>query len=215
MKPDSSWYWRKLCHLRGKFSPAEVKNVGVTGIFKASKLYNNTLSQHPVGYHQAVWCRLFIPKHRFLLWQVVNSQLLTRDNILSFCIPLETLLCPVCGFYNESHTHLIFECYIPKKVIELIFAWMGFRAWPIEFTGWTVWLASRRPGVISSITNMILDAVIYYLRRNRNIYLFNGFTWTTDYLAIDIMNIIQYRLFIVKNRKLTLQEQRFIGKITM
>ncbi|XP_062104228.1 uncharacterized protein LOC133815399 [Humulus lupulus] len=168
LKPDCSWYWRKLCHMRGKFCLAEVNIAGITGRFKASKLYNNTLRQQLVGYHQAVWCKLSIPKHRFLLWQVVNSQLLTRDNMLRFCITIDCLLCHVCGSHNESHTQLFFECCLSKNIIDLIFAWMGFRAWPGEFTGWTVWIASRRSGIISSITNMILAAVIYYIWRNRN-----------------------------------------------
>ncbi|XP_062118784.1 uncharacterized protein LOC133832460 [Humulus lupulus] len=155
LKPDCNWNRRKLCHMRGKFSLAEVNVACITGRFMASKLYNSTLRQQPVGYHQVVWCKLSIPKHRFLLWQVVNSQLLTRDNMLRFCITIDCLLCPVCGSHNESHTHLFFECCLSKKIIDLIFAWMGFRAWPGEFISWTVWIASRRPGIISSITDMI------------------------------------------------------------
>uniref|UniRef100_A0A803QI20 Uncharacterized protein n=1 Tax=Cannabis sativa TaxID=3483 RepID=A0A803QI20_CANSA len=34
-----------------------------------------------VPYHKAVWSSLNLPKHHFVLWQVVNSQLLTRDNM--------------------------------------------------------------------------------------------------------------------------------------
>ncbi|XP_062108509.1 uncharacterized protein LOC133819318 [Humulus lupulus] len=45
MKPDSSWYWRKLCHLRSKFSKIEILAAGVSGRFKPSKLYNSTLNQ--------------------------------------------------------------------------------------------------------------------------------------------------------------------------
>ncbi|XP_062075893.1 uncharacterized protein LOC133780025 [Humulus lupulus] len=127
LKPDCSWYWRKLCHMRGKFSLAEVLAAGVTGRLKASKLYNSSLIQQLVGYHQAVWCKLVIPKHRFLLWQVVNSHLLTGDNML------------------------------------------------------------------------------------RSI--FDGYSLAADCIARDVINIVQYRFFIVKNRKISLQEQHFIGKL--
>ncbi|XP_062118697.1 uncharacterized protein LOC133832356 [Humulus lupulus] len=63
LKPDSSWYWRKLCHLRSKFSKTEILAAGVSGRFKPSKLYNSTLNQQLVGYHHAVWCKLTLPKH--------------------------------------------------------------------------------------------------------------------------------------------------------
>ncbi|XP_062085350.1 uncharacterized protein LOC133791436 [Humulus lupulus] len=163
---DTSWYWRKLCNLRGKFIHDEVKATGASGKFQTSKLYNSTLCQQQVAYHHAVWCRLSIPKHRF-------------------CVPLESLLCPACGVSIESHSHLFFECYLSNKVTDIIFAWMGFKAWPKEFTGWTVWLASSRPGIFFSITNMILAAVIYNIWRNQNRCIYDGVTWTADCLGTD------------------------------
>ncbi|XP_062112749.1 uncharacterized protein LOC133823912 [Humulus lupulus] len=53
LNSDLSWYWRKLCHLRGKFSQTEVRAAGLTGKFRASKLYNSSVCQHQVDYHQA------------------------------------------------------------------------------------------------------------------------------------------------------------------
>ncbi|XP_062103537.1 uncharacterized protein LOC133814614 [Humulus lupulus] len=175
LKSDSSWYWRKLCHLREKFSQTEVRTAGLTREFRASKLYNISLCQQHVDYHQVVWCKMTLPKHRFLLWQVVNSHLLTRDLMIRFCIPFDSLLCPVCGLYNESHAHLFFECYLSQKVTDLVFSWLGFRAWPLEFNGWTNWLASRRTGIIPSITYMTLAAVVYNIWRNRNRCIFLWF----------------------------------------
>ncbi|XP_062086128.1 uncharacterized protein LOC133792235 [Humulus lupulus] len=79
LKSDSSWYWRKIGHLRGKFSQFEVSAAGLTRTFRASKLYSNSLCQQQVDYQQVVWCKMSLLKHRFLLWQVVNAHLLTRD----------------------------------------------------------------------------------------------------------------------------------------
>ncbi|XP_062103607.1 uncharacterized protein LOC133814693 [Humulus lupulus] len=162
--------------MRGKFSCDEIKATGTSGKFQTSKLYNSTLCQQQVGYHQVVWCRLSIPKHRFLLWQAVNSQLLTRDNMLRFCVPIESLMCPICGSFAESHSHLFFDCYLSKQVMELIFDWMAFKAWPTEFAGWKVWLTSRKPGILFSITNMILAAAVYDIWRNRNRCIFDRFS---------------------------------------
>ncbi|XP_062114155.1 uncharacterized protein LOC133825193 [Humulus lupulus] len=213
LKPDSCWYWRKLCHLRGKFSQTEILAAGVPGRFKPSKLYNSTLNQQLVGYHQEVWCKLTLPKHQFLLWQVVNAHLLTRDNLIRFNLQVNNLLCPVCGGHNESHTHLFFECFLSKMILNLIFAWIGFKAWPSDFNSWVVWLPSGRHGIISSILNLVVAAVIYSIWRNRNRCIFYGYSLIADSIAKDVINIVKYRLYIVKNRKISLQDQLFIRKL--
>ncbi|XP_062094015.1 uncharacterized protein LOC133800051 [Humulus lupulus] len=166
LPPDTSWYWRKLCNLRGHFSCDEVKVAGSSGKIHPSKLYNSSLCQQQVDYHRAVWCRMSIPKHRFLLWQTVNSQLLTCDNLLRLCLALDSLLCPVCGISAENHAHLFFDCYLSKQILVIIFGWLGFQAWPSEFTSWLVWLSSRNPGIIFAIINSVLAAVVYSIWRN-------------------------------------------------
>ncbi|XP_062104168.1 uncharacterized protein LOC133815329 [Humulus lupulus] len=163
LKPDSSWYWRKLCHLRSKFSKREVLAAGYSGKFKPSKLYNSTLNQQLVEYKQAVWCKTILPKHRFLLWQVVNAHLLIRDNLSRFNLQLNSFSCPVCEDHLESHTHLFFECCLSKMTINFIFAWLGFQAWSSNYNEWMVWLNSGRSGIMESILNMVLAAVIYSL----------------------------------------------------
>ncbi|XP_062103860.1 uncharacterized protein LOC133814975 [Humulus lupulus] len=180
LKPDSSWYWRKLCHLRSKFNKIELLAAGISGKFKPSKLYNSTLKQQLVGYKHAVWCKLTLPKHRFLLWQVINAHLLTRDNLSRINFQLNNLLCPVCEDQNESHTHLFFECCPSKMTLNLIFAWIGFKAWPSNFNGCVFWLNSRQIGITDSILNLVLAAMIYSIWRNKNRCVFYGYSLTTS-----------------------------------
>ncbi|XP_062114171.1 uncharacterized protein LOC133825211 [Humulus lupulus] len=65
---DSSWYWKKLCKLREVYTFREIFATGYTGKFHSALLHNSSLCQQQVGYHRAVWCRLSVPKHRFVLW---------------------------------------------------------------------------------------------------------------------------------------------------
>ncbi|XP_062103920.1 uncharacterized protein LOC133815046 [Humulus lupulus] len=168
LKSDSSWYWRKLCHIREKFSHAEILAAGFLGRFQPSKLYNSSLNQQLVGYYHAVWCKLTLPKHIFLLWQVVNAQLLTRDNLIRLHIQVTNLFFPVCGSHFESHPHLFFDCCLSKQILNIIFDWLGFIAWLSDFSSWGVWLARARHGAIASIMNLVVAAVIYSIWRNRN-----------------------------------------------
>ncbi|XP_062094250.1 uncharacterized protein LOC133800311 [Humulus lupulus] len=48
LPPDTSWYWRKLCKLRSKFSCDDIKTTSVSRKLQSSKLYNSTLSQQQV-----------------------------------------------------------------------------------------------------------------------------------------------------------------------
>ncbi|XP_062080078.1 uncharacterized protein LOC133784822 [Humulus lupulus] len=129
----ANWYWRKLCHIREKFSFTEIQAAGSFGRFQLSKLYNFALNQQLVGYYSAVWCKLTLPTHRFLLWQVVNEQLLTRDNLLKLHI----------------------------QVLQILFNWFGFIAWPSDFTSWSVWLARPRHGLMAAILNLSVAATAY------------------------------------------------------
>ncbi|XP_062115688.1 uncharacterized protein LOC133829876 [Humulus lupulus] len=134
LKSDCSWYWRKLCHIREKFGLNEVKAAGSSGRFLPSKLYNSVQNQQIVDYYSAVWCKLSLPKHRFLLWQVINEQLLTRDNLLKLHIVVPVHLCPVCSCFPESHQHLFFNCCLSTQVLHILFSWFQFSAWLRDFS---------------------------------------------------------------------------------
>uniref|UniRef100_A0A803Q184 Reverse transcriptase domain-containing protein n=1 Tax=Cannabis sativa TaxID=3483 RepID=A0A803Q184_CANSA len=140
LKQDSSWYWRKLCHVRDKFSREDVQAAGRGKKFKTNWLYNSKLVHHSFPYNTAVWSSLNLPKHRFILWQVVNNNLLTRDKLAQFRIVPDSLDCPVCELEAESHDHLFFECVLSSRVMQGVFDWLGFQAWPAAAAGWRSWL---------------------------------------------------------------------------
>ncbi|XP_062094172.1 uncharacterized protein LOC133800235 [Humulus lupulus] len=215
LPPDTSWYWRKLCKLRGKFSREDIKAAGLTRKFHSSILYNSSLCHQQVGYYKAVWCRLSLPKHRFLLWQVVNAQLLTCDNMLRFRVPLDSLLCPVCGSFDESHSHLFFECTLSKQVLDQIFEGTAFSTWPYEFDRWRIWLSSINNGFLFHISIMILAAVVYSIWRNRNGCIFDNYSRSATSITTEVKSLIHHRLNIVSKKKLSSQEQRVLSHFAM
>ncbi|XP_062118492.1 uncharacterized protein LOC133832124 [Humulus lupulus] len=213
LKMDTSWYWRKLCRLRQKFSISEILKAGSSGKFCIVVLYNSTLPPTQVSYHRAIWSSLNFPKHRFMLWQVVNSQLLTKDNMSKFHIVLDSILCPVCGDQPETHHHLFFNCCLSRRVVELVFKWLGFRGWPMEFDGWLNWISLKASGIVRLIGIAFIAATCYCLWLNRNRCVFEGYSKSDSLIAIDVKSIVTYRLFIVKNRKMSRQERDFIHRL--
>ncbi|XP_062099266.1 uncharacterized protein LOC133805147 [Humulus lupulus] len=89
----------------------------------------------------SVWNRAILAKYIWaisekhdVIWvKWINSIYLKGSNFWSYklppdtswlCVPIESLMCPVCGSFAESHSHLFFDCYLSKQVTELIFDWL-------------------------------------------------------------------------------------------
>uniref|UniRef100_A0A803PSF7 Reverse transcriptase zinc-binding domain-containing protein n=1 Tax=Cannabis sativa TaxID=3483 RepID=A0A803PSF7_CANSA len=136
LKLDSSWYWNKLCRLKDKFSNKDIMVAGAGGKFRTNWLYNSLIPQQQFHYNSSMWSSLNVPKHRFMLWQVVNIQLLTRDKLEQFYIELDTKECHVCGLTDDSQQHLFFSCCLSRRVADLVFEWLGSRYWPTDFERW-------------------------------------------------------------------------------
>ncbi|KAM6551113.1 hypothetical protein CsatB_000921 [Cannabis sativa] len=103
--------------------------------FSSKLFYYLYIQAHIVDYARNIWDRMVLPKHRFIGWQIVNDQLLTRDNIGKF-ISITTNLCPVCCLEKETHHHLFVNCCFTRRVIKEIKRWCGFFDWPSDIREW-------------------------------------------------------------------------------
>ncbi|XP_062099618.1 uncharacterized protein LOC133805450 [Humulus lupulus] len=189
-QPEILWLVLEECHIREKFGLTEIKAAGSFGRFQPSKLYNSAQNQQIVDYYSTVWCKLSLPKHRFLLWQVINEQLLTRDNLFKLHIVVPVQLCPVCGCFPESHQHLFFTCCLSTQVLHILFSWFGFSAWPSDYTSWSVWLARPRRGLLAVLLNLVVAATVYNIWRNRNISVFDDYSMTANCLVNEIKSCL-------------------------
>ncbi|XP_062116335.1 uncharacterized protein LOC133830374 [Humulus lupulus] len=122
---DSSWYWKKLIKLSKTLSSSTLNAAVIQGKLQLNKLYLLSIPGNPINSMKAVWCKLSVPKYRFILWQVINQKLLTRD-LLHYChISVSCLACPVCESKLESHSHLFFDCIFSKRVFQVVAGWLG------------------------------------------------------------------------------------------
>ncbi|XP_062103945.1 uncharacterized protein LOC133815075 [Humulus lupulus] len=213
LKGDCSWYWRKLCRIKAYFGPAAIISAGIQGKFRSGNLYNSQLVQQKVEYQRTVWSKQILPKHRFMLWQAINSHLLTRDNLTKMHIQIVSSLCPVCESSYESHSHLFFDCTLSSQLVSCIFKWLGFVAWPLEFKNWLVWLARARNGAKADIVNMIFAVVIYNLWKNRNRCIFDCYSSSVMSLVQDVKFTTKFRLYKVYRHQLSVQDQLFMNHI--
>ncbi|KAF4358380.1 hypothetical protein G4B88_008540 [Cannabis sativa] len=132
------------------------------------------LTQMPVMYNKAVWSSITIPKHRFILWQVLNSHLLTKDNLLRFHIELDSMNCPMCEEVVETHEHTFFSCVVSRRILDKLFIWMNHNGWPIDYKGWINWICMA----------------VYNIWINKNNCIFNGYSRT----IVDVVNDVKSTL---------------------
>ncbi|XP_062085617.1 uncharacterized protein LOC133791714 [Humulus lupulus] len=130
LKPDVSWYWRKLCYLRETFTEMDLEATAAHGNLKVKSLYSSMLQRDSVGFAKAVWCSLSVPKHHFILWQSVLGHLLTRDNLVRCQIEVSSKICPVW---------------------ELLKHWLGPGIWPNQWDNWKQWLEGKPKNMMHRI----------------------------------------------------------------
>ncbi|KAM6568616.1 hypothetical protein CsatB_016601 [Cannabis sativa] len=197
LRGDVSWYWRKLCHLRNHFSKPMVTAAVRKGKYVAARLYLGSITLNIDSFYKSIWCNFALPKHRFILWQVVHGHLLTRDNFHKFHIDLVSTLCPVCGSEEESHHHLFFSCCVSREVVRRIFDWCGIAAWSLDYNRWRCWISNR----ISGVVNVLFAATVYLIWKNRNYCVHNSSCFTILKIVNEIKDLVKYRLYSLKNRK--------------
>ncbi|XP_060965093.1 uncharacterized protein LOC133034090 [Cannabis sativa] len=154
-----------------------------------------------------------MPKHRFIFWQTINTQLLAHDKFVQFQITLDNIKCPVCDTAAESNAHLFFDCYFSQQVVEQVCLWLGVRSWPTSFNSWQQWLRQTSKDKMQKVHISIMAVMIYSILSNKNNCLFNNYSSTTTKVTQEIKKIVYYRLQIAKNRSLKAHEKRYIESI--
>ncbi|XP_062104354.1 uncharacterized protein LOC133815539 [Humulus lupulus] len=130
---DTSWYWKILVKVSKLLSETELITAVSKGKIRLNSLYLNFISGSPSKVLKFIWCKLSMPKHRFILWQAYHQKLLTRDLLYHCNIPISSQSCPVCDTEMESDAHLFFNCLFSRKVLQAVEKWLGNLIWPWQF----------------------------------------------------------------------------------
>ena len=77
-----------------------------------------------VHWDKYVWCRMLIPKHRFLLWLVMHNRMQTAMRLHKFGICTHPR-CIICDSEEETREPLFFNCCFSAAVLEEIRCWLG------------------------------------------------------------------------------------------
>ncbi|XP_020240887.1 uncharacterized protein LOC109819544 [Asparagus officinalis] len=205
-RSGDSWMWKQLIKARDKalnFCGGVGNLIQLIGsCYKGGKLKLSALyhalnpASSNVQWHNTIWESLCYPKHSFISWLAVNNRLNTQDRLLRRGI-INTNHCTLCtASFQESRSHLFFECAYSSDVWNCIMDWLQF-SW--RSCHWEIlinWFSSRLKGrgIKQRVKRMALSATIYAIWTERNMRVFQGKNRSVEHLVngikVDIMTVL-------------------------
>ncbi|KAF4367812.1 hypothetical protein F8388_016635 [Cannabis sativa] len=175
----------------------QMSKLGIKGLLpKKAKVEDKTwilmisdVKAHKVDYARNIWNRMVLPKHRFIGWQIVNNQLLTRDNLSRF-LSISSPLCSVCCRENESHQHLFVHCCFTQKLTGEITKWCGQFDWSVDLN---IWFSKAANSMQERVINTVILATLYIVWTNRNSCIFELSCKTVSTLSKEIKSCVKSR----------------------
>lgn len=165
------------------------------GQFNAYRTWETLfLAPATVQWHKIIWCKVRIPKHAFLAWVTILNRLPTRDRLRQWgsTVPASCLLCDSA---DESRDHLFVACSYSRDVWNFFFGNSTFSP-PLVFDAIIQWLGSSSPNVkVRSICNLLVQAIVYLLWKERNSRLHGSSSRPFMSLVKEVKRTIKAKLF--------------------
>ncbi|KAK9724727.1 hypothetical protein RND81_05G094900 [Saponaria officinalis] len=156
----TSWGWRKICWVKHQLENVMGGYAG-TG-YSVKDVYSRLVDEgSKIHWYPWVCTRLFIPKHRFIMWLVIQGWLLTQDRLFRTGI-IHGNCCFLCGLEEESHTHLFFLCVYSRVCVQMVARWLGVQFPLNRTTDW--WLRMRSTSMAKKqVIGLALASLFYRL----------------------------------------------------
>lgn len=145
-----------------------------------------------------VWHRMVVPKHIVISWLGVQGRLQTKEGLFRSGVSQNSTCC-ICGFADETHSHLFFECVCSKQVMTQILNWIGVNYWKRTVPQWLMWITRSYKGL--KTRKEVLIASVHALLTSYHVWMVrNTASWQQQVTSIHYtMNSIQH---IVRHRVL-------------
>lgn len=128
------------------------------------------------AYINFLWRRDILSKVSFVLWEVFNNSLTTRDMLRHKGINTDSTVCVMCNQVDESMDHLFLHCQTTFKILDYFIKAFPI-SWPLPatilqlFEAWTWNVLSGRCKKIWSILHY---AIVWNIWKEMNNRVFGG-----------------------------------------
>ncbi|KAH0675380.1 hypothetical protein KY285_023181 [Solanum tuberosum] len=204
---DSSWYWRKIHSMKGKMQSWHTQDsywLTKGGEYSITRSYIDLRGTHSSSHiAECIWSVVAQPKHRFILWLVVQDRLLTKERMLKMNISVEEANCCLCDAQKlETAKHLFSECPWFTEVKRNVERWtcLPIQLGEVKEVMLRIirkkWNQFQRQVIAAS-----WGAMIYHTWRVRNWKIFKGIHIQTTEIHTQIKREILHRIDILSSSK--------------
>ncbi|XP_074304104.1 uncharacterized protein LOC141638657 [Silene latifolia] len=155
--------------MKREFQPAYNQNEWINAPYKEYTIKKGYLwlrhDRQEVNWHHIVWTKWSIPKHSFISWLYYRQGFNTKDKLYRLGISLDSNCC-IRAQEEELAHHLFFKCQYSRRVIQKIQEWTGVQMSVDNTQNW--WRHRRFTRLKNGILNIILNATMYYIWKQRN-----------------------------------------------
>lgn len=110
---SSNLHWRTIIKERNYFARAYHNGVWTHSASNAYTILEGyawlTSVNRPFLLASAIWNRVIMPKHNFILWLVVQNRLLMKDRLMGWNITVDNTYCLLFEIEEETNAHLFFR----------------------------------------------------------------------------------------------------------
>ena len=207
---DSSWYWKKICHIKDLFKAASSATAEMEWKggeeYRVTQGYKLQLSSTiKVPWARVIWGRMNVPSHSFISWIFVQHRLPTKKRLARFR-EQQLTTCSMCNLAEEDDTHLFFTCSYARMVWEGIGKWWQYLPSATSTDQLLDKMKHARGSRVSKmISGAVLAATIYHIWNARNQLIFKTHTLTAHYTIEKIKDQVRHRFLLLhfQHRKYT------------
>ncbi|GKA62361.1 RNA-directed DNA polymerase, eukaryota [Tanacetum coccineum] len=141
--------WSELLSFTGTISFSSLPDRWVCdlngdGVFSVKDIRSriDDLLLPSVGF-ETRWVKFIPIKVNVFVWRARLDRLPTRCNLSDRGVPLNSMLCPLCGSENEDSPHVFFRCELAKLISRKVCRWWDL-SWndASSFVDWFTWFSS-------------------------------------------------------------------------
>jgi len=70
-----------------------------------------------------LWNLKVMPSTQIYVWMALSDRITTNQNLHKRCVTLGDTLCVLCGWEEESTSHILVSCKVSIKVWNMCFSW--------------------------------------------------------------------------------------------